>query len=558
MTTGNSGSDRKRWSEFFGAFRASVVRFPIVVLAAFVAFGAALAVNHGAVAWEDACIRLLLAAIVAFPTGLAAGFAGGWKSHAGAIVLAFGTWLVLPAGLDRGADAFRFFVLLLGACALASAVPGRAGNDRWWRVNVGLFTAIVLGAILCGIVELGLQLAVLSIGKLFDIHFDKLHLDLVSFGALLAAPLAVITLLPECPSEYDTEKAGIPGFWEGLCKWVLAPLGFLFNAILAAYAGLILIRWELPDGMVAMPVLSLGAYGTAAMLLLQPWRDHRTWAKWFARIYPPSFLIFSILLFLSIFERIGAYGMTFARYAALGCGLWFALAAVLFLLRTKIGSFLICGLLVLFALAAALGPFSAGALSLRSQSTRVSALLESPEAAAHSDQIKDGLRFLAANFGREPVEKITGPLNLESTGAGAWRIANEAMKKLGLDSDATALNFEWKGRGAIATTGYRFVYPVPHEKGENLDLGKTTDGQPLQIRLWSGKLSVFAGDDEVQELMPGAMPGPVSDTTSTVPLRVPFTVGGRNFCLVVMRAEITVSHGGGRSLSNIEYLVMEE
>ena len=554
---------KTRWSKLLPSLVAASGRFPLVVLAGLAGLAAALALIHGSGSkdLEHQCTRLMLAAGAALPLGVAAGLAGEarrglrWLALAAGLALTAGVWLALPPEMETFAQTYRYMALLLGAAALASAVPGAAGNAAWWRMNVGMIQAIVLAGILSGIVALGLQLAVFSVEKLFDFELDKLHLDLMSFAAFVVAPLAVISLLPPAAEEGEAVASA---FWEGLCKWVLVPLGFIFTAILAVYAATILGRRELPDGMVAMPVLSLGAYGTAALLLLQPWRDGRAWARWFARIYPAAFLVFSVLMFLAIAERIGAYGVTFARYSALAFGLWFAVAAVVFLLRAGKGSLIVTGLLALGSAAAALGPASAVTLSLRSQSERLRALLQSPAGDADTTQIRSGLKYLASNFGLAAVEDVTGPLGLDAEKARPWQLPDEAMKKLGLETGGGTIKFGCSGDAPVPTEGFRFVYPMPRNNWTTCELGKNAAGEPLAVKFRSGELAVFAGDEKVRELLPSAMLGAKSDTDAPEPLRVPFSVEGREFCLVVLRAEAVPGDDGSRRLQQADYLILEK
>jgi hypothetical protein len=554
-----------RLSKVLGSLIAASGRFPLVVLAGLAGLASALVLNHvsGHKDLANESTRLMLAAIALLPLGVAAGLVGEmhrrfrWLAVVAVLVLAAGIWMALPAAMETSAHAYRYAAFLLGAAALASAVPGVEGNAAWWRTNVAMIQAVVLAGILSGIVELGLQLAVFSVEKLFDLDFDKLHLDLFSFVAFIVAPLAVITLLPSGAEQPGGASVAASAFWEGLCKWVLVPLGFIFTAILAVYSVSIFVQQELPDGMVAMPVLSLGAYGTAAMLLLQPWRDGRAWARWFSRIYPSAFLVFSVLLFLAIAERISAYGVTFARYSALASGLWFAAAAVIFLLRTGKGSLLIAGLFALGAAVAALGPASAATLSLHSQSERLRGLLQSPIADADKPQIRDGLKYLASNFGLAAIEDVTGPLGLDADKRRPWQLAGEVMKKLGLDEDGGAIKFEWQRDRPLSTEGYRFVHVPPRNGGGECELGKAADGKPLAVKLRAGELAVFAGDEKVRELLPAAMLGMKSDTNAAEPLRVPFEIGQRQFCLFVLRAEIGSDPESRGAWSKLEYLVFE-
>ena len=514
--------------------------------------------------FANRCVRVTQTVVAALPLGVAAGLAGEvrrglrWLAIAAALALSFGVWLALPGKMETFAHAYRYAAILLGTAALASAVPGAAGNAAWWRVNVGMIQAIVLAGILSGIVALGLQLAVFSVEKLFGFNLDKFHIDLMSFTGFIVAPLAVITLLPAAGEKSDA-IAPASGFWEGLCKWVLVPLGFIFTAILAVYAVSIIVHWELPDGMVAMPVLSLGAYGTAAMLLLQPWRDDKVWARWFTRIYPPAFLVFSVLLFLAIAERISAYGVTFDRYSALAFGLWFAVAAMVFLLRASKGSLLIAGLLAVITTAAALGPASAATLSLRSQTERLRLLLKNPTSDEDKKQILSGLRYLAQNFGLGAVEDVTGPLGLDAGKTMSWKIPEAAMRRLGLETEeGGSVKFEWNETEPIPTGGFQFIRKAPRMHGTMCNLGKSAAGQPLAVEMRSGELAVFAGNEKIRELLPSAMADIKTDTESASPLRMPFTVDGREFCLFVLRAEVATGNDGRRRLLNVEYLILEK
>lgn len=551
-----------RCPKVLGSLIAGLRRFPLVLVAGLAAFAAALVLNHasGNKDLVNHVTRLMLAALAALPLAVGAGFAGEvrgawrWAAVAVASALAAGIWLALPLGMENSAHNYRYAAMLLGAVAVASAVPGAGGNGVWWRMNVGLIQAVVLAGILSGIVLSGLLLAVFSVEKLFGFDVDKLYLDLMSFTAFIVAPAAVVTLLPSA-AEGRGATAG-SAFWEGLCKWVLVPLGFVFIAILAAYAVTILVHLELPDGMVATPVLSLGAYGTAAMLLLQPWPDERAWARWFARVYPPAFLAFSVLLFLAIAERIGAYGVTFARYSALAFGLWFALAAVVFLLRPGKGSLLITGLLAVVAALAALGPVSAATLSLRSQSDRLRQLLRNPDSAEDRREILSGLTYLMRNFGLAAVENVTGPLGLDAEATRSWQLPGEAMKKLGLDVDGGAFKFEWNGAKPIPAESFRFIHLV--RSGTTCELGKSAEGKHLAVRLRSSEVAVFAGNEKIRELLPSALEGLKTDTNAEAPLLVPFTADGREFCLVVLRVEMPAEQSNRHSLRRLDYLVLEK
>lgn len=131
------------------------------------------------------------------------------------------------------------------------------------------------------------------------------------------------------------------------------------------------------------------------------------------------------------------------------------------------------------------------------------------------------------------------------------------MKKLGLETGAGAIEFELKDGAAIATEGFRSVYTASRGNWRICELGKNAAGEPLVVKFRSGELALFAGDEKVRELLPSAMLGMKPDADASEPLRVPFSVGGREFCLVVFRAKVATKDGAPR-LQQADYLILEK
>jgi hypothetical protein len=237
-------------------------------------------------------------------------------------------------------------------------------------------------------------------------------------------------------------------------------------------------------------------------------------------------------------------------------GIWFALAAVIFLLRPRRGSLLITGLLALAAAVAAIGPLSAATLSLRSQTDRLQHLLHDPPSDGQKREARSAVTYLTRTFGLGAVETVTGPLGLDTERTRRWQLADEALKKLGLDTDEGAFKFGWSGAKPIPTGGFRFIHLV--RSGTTCELGKTAKGERLAVHLRTGELAVFAGDEEIRELLPSALAGVKTQTSAEAPLLVPFSADDREFCLVVLRVEMPADQGNSRSLQRLDYLVLEK
>lgn len=541
-----------RVSNVFASFGGAVRRFPMVALAALVAAACAVVANHGPEegAVIENCWRVVQLMLVGFPLFVGVAYFGEFFPRfrkiawAGSLLLLMAIWFRMPPERGPFVLIYAWLATTVSVLAFASTVPGLGGTAAWWRVNVGTAQALILAFVASAIVEGGLQTAVFSIHALFGFGMDKFHIDALTIVALLFAPMAVLALLPPAREE---GSIFIESFWRNLGQWVLAPLGFVFIAILGAYAGLILIKRELPAGMVATPVLALGVYGTAAMLLLQPWRDVSVPARWFARIYPIAFIVSSILLFIALAERISAYGMTFDRYTALAAGIWLVFAALLFLFRITNSGMLIMAAAALGALAGSMGPISAGALSLRGQTARIGRMLKT---SGHDDaQIFDGLKFLSENFGQAAVEKISGPLG-DVKSESSSDIAKAAAEKLGVTigtQRADQFAYRWSS-GALPIDDFTSIL-----SGEKSSLGKTKTGEEIDLRNPDGRLCVYVGNKEVRELLPGES-GTLPESTKL--LTVPFFVDGREFLLVVLRANGMQSKGKATSFSFVEYVIL--
>lgn len=542
----------------FSSFGEAMRRFPFVIIAAFVGAAAALTLNHGPSDkhFQKTCLHIILLALAGLPLFTGTGYLNMMRPNlrratdAASLFILACIWFLIPSENGPFVFIYNFGAVMIAVAAFASAVPGLGGEKAWWRINVGTAQALILAAIVSGIVGAGLQTAIFSIKALFNVDTASLHMDAFLITALLFAPLAVIALLPDASKN---EPLPLENFWKNLGQWVLAPLGLLFIAIIATYAGRILTRWDLPDGMVAMPVLALGAYGTAAMFLLQPWRKSHATAQWLGRIHPPAFLLSSTLLFAALAIRLDTYGMTFARYTALASAIWLVFAAVLFLFRIANSGPLIMAAAVLMALAGAFGPLSAGTLSLRSQSARLQAWLENPNREEVAAQMRSGIIFITENFGLQTLEKITGPLELEENSS-LQAAGRNAANKLGA-GDAVEGRLNENPNLSLSIAEYSKLYES--RGGTECLLGAAEGGDALRLNLGDGHPRVMAGDTQIVDLLPLIAPALSADIVES-PLCIPFTVNNREFLLVMHSAFWKRNGGRPSDLRSYNYFVLEK
>ena len=545
---------------------AGLRRFPLPILAALIATAASIISIHSSrTPIDDQCIRISLTMLFGLPLLVGAVYGSELHPrfqailHPAALIAMTGVFFLVPVGIIHTLSGwFCFWMLVLMAFALASVVPGlvREGSFNWWRVNVGWLNALVLAAIMTAIVEIGLQLALLSVETLFGLRTGRLHGDLFALAGCLIGPVTALALFPTAKGDLQPDQ---PGFkvWANLCKWALIPIGFLFMGILATYAVKIVIQWKLPNGMVATPVLSLGAYGTLAMLLILPWKGERSWARWFSFIYPPAFLLSSALLFISLALRIKEYGVTFDRYSALAAGIWLTVSAFCFLIRRNQATLLIPFLLALTTLVAALGPLSAGTLSLRSQSERLKHLLESTS--GKDEQIRSIVTMIVQDFGLTALEKVTGPLGLDPT-LTSWELTRAVLQKLHLSKEVpTQCSYELSEGTFVPIAGCT-AYLNARNGGWSGTLGRNAAGEELMLKNSAGsgdlKLILHAGDREVASKRIADLDFDAALKNNT-PILFTLEGEGRCFQIVITHAR-WASSTTYRKVENIEYQVFEK
>jgi hypothetical protein len=535
-------------------------RFPLVILTGLLGTAAMIVLNHSESETIEAfASRIAYSAVFSFPLLVAAVYAGELFRRQrrffqiAALLAIWAHWQFL----DPKKDALTFVLVWIAAAATVSAVPGLVANPKsnWWRANIGAINALILAKILTLVVLLGLMLAVESLNALFDLELKGLDGDVMAVCVFLVAPLAVVMLLPPARSELDVAEPGYAA-WGRLCQWALVPIGFLFTAILAAYAVRILIEQQLPNGMVALPVLTLGCYGLAALWILKPWRNEKIWAKAFSRVFPVAFPLFSILLFLALARRIEDYGFTFDRYAALALAIWIVACCLVSLIGRTASPALAPALLAVFALVAAFGPLSSQEVCLRSQTRHLEKLLadRTPE---NDTRIASSLRYLAYHYDQSIVERFTGPLDLEKDPS-KWEIAKAAIKKLGLSEmnpdSPFEVEFDWPEERPLSTEGYRLVHgircgPVP--------LGQTASGEKLEIWRRNGELAAYAGSKKLHAFDLSTI-DPESAESAAAPPGFPWSFEGREFLVVILEAEWRKTSPSTRELTRADVIVFEK
>lgn len=382
--------------------------------------------------WWEIAVACALLLVVAW-TGTLLHATGRWDAArrwaftvGGALVVWIYSWTLVDFRYE--AEAWRAGLLLAAAAAWLVALPafgarGGSGEERIERMRRvdGRFVLRALGAVLYGTaLYLGLVLALASVNTLFELDLHgEIYGHVWGWIAFVLVPWIVLGGLADyirAPAA-DTAYSGVAPVAHRITLWLVPPLLALYTLILYAYVVRILVTGEIPKNLVSPMVLAAGGLAAVALLLFDP-RPGRGGLARGLRLAPALFLPLAPLGYRALFLRIDQYGWTefrLARLAVLSGLLALAIGATVQLVRRRSFSLHAAPLaLATVLLLSAVGPWSALAVSQRSQQARLATALAevetAPNAVADSarvvpakayEQIRESGRYLAAHFGRE-------------------------------------------------------------------------------------------------------------------------------------------------------------
>jgi hypothetical protein len=344
-------------------------------------------------------------------------------------------WLLLLA-------AFHFF-------AAISAYTRSPDTLGFWQFNRRLFLRFALATLYTGVLTVGLELALLSADKLFELKLDNAYVDLWFLMTGFFHPAFFLAGVP-CDFASLADDEDYPRGLKAFTQFALAPLVAVYTAILYAYALKIIFTRTWPHGWVALPVLLLSGIGILAALLLYPLRNRadEKWAAWFTRTFPRALVPLSVLLLLSLQVRIGEYGVTEERYIGAVLGTWILVWALVFVVTRDAGIRWMPTSLAIICFLAAYGPWSAGAISKTSQLRRLTRILQAhglwkdghaAQANTTADlsskdetNLETTINYLVRTHGGASIRKMFEPVVTapDWSDLNAWHVAREIVDSL--------------------------------------------------------------------------------------------------------------------------------
>ena len=366
--------------------RQTLARFPMAMLSGFLAAVAAFRMIDGPS--HDSQPRLLATGVLGLALFTASVTSAERRGVAPRhrwivdIAVAVGLALLYRASLDWTPDltALRFIQLLLAGHLLVAIAPYLTSErlDGFWQFNRMLFLRYLTGAFYAVVLWAGLSVALAAVDKLFGVDIDsEMYAHLFAFLAFVFHPWFFLAGVPRDYAELETRE-DYPAGLKVFTQFVLMPLVVIYLAILTAYLGKVILTRTWPNGWIGYLVSSVSATGVLALLLVHPLRERADsrWVNGYGRWWFVALLPSLGMLLAAIAKRVGQYGITEQRYFLLVLALWLLGLALYYAITASRNIKLIPMTLCAVALLTTMGPWSAYAVSRRSQMNRLDRLLE--------------------------------------------------------------------------------------------------------------------------------------------------------------------------------------
>ena len=377
----------------------ALLRFPFAMLSAFLGTGVAMTLaSDPAESVEHLLLRILMSAGLGLPLSFALATFGetqGWPRAKSLVVQAVGALLLVGYFLTLPADVTsyylpitRFVILAIGLHFLVAFLPYlRSGQmNAFWQFNKSLFLRFLTAALYSAVLYIGLTLALAAADYLFGVNVPERRY--FQLWILIVGVFNTWVFLAGVPNDLKSmgQSEAYPNGLKVFTQFILLPLVGLYFVILFAYELKIIFEWNWPKGWVSNMVLWYSVVGILSMLLLHPLRERtesrwiQVFFRWFFRVLVPLV----VMLFLAIIVRISDYGVTENRYFVFAMAIGLALVMLYFIFSRAKDIRIIPIVLCVLTFVSAYGPWSAFAVSERSQMTRLMTYLASNEFVAES------------------------------------------------------------------------------------------------------------------------------------------------------------------------------
>ncbi len=474
--------------------RGSAGRFPLILLSAAIAAAAGVLLPDSSI--EDTLAGVLYVATLGIPLALAVDLAAERRGTSGrtlwiarlVVVVILVAVYVGRLSWSEPVDLLRYVQLSVAAHLLVAVVPYLSVREwnGFWQYNRSLLLRFLMAAVFSVVLYIGLSIALLAVDNLLGVDVQgETYFRLWSVIAFLFNTWFFISGIPDDLEALD-HRTDYPPALKVLGQYILSPLVTVYLLIITAYLGRILITRVWPSGWIGYLVSSVAVAGILSLLLLYPIeeREENRWVRTYARWFYLGLIPANAMLLLAIWKRIQQYAITEPRYFLVILSLWLAGISVFYAFTRSRNIKVIPATLAMLALVTFAGPWSAYAVSRRSQTVRLETLLErngmlvegsvrTPSGEVSFDdrrEIGAVLRYLAENHGTASIESWfpEGRLAEVDTIAGG----TEPTERRHADERAALI---------AAELGLDYVGSWTPGEGEGFNFSVEWDGPPLRI-----------------------------------------------------------------------------
>ena len=409
--------------------RTSAGRFPLVLLSAAIAAAAGVLLPESSLD-DDMLTGFLYVATLGIPLFLAIDLVAErrgtsdrarWIARLAAITLLVAVYIG-RLSWSEPVELLRY-VQLSVAFHLLVAVSPYLGVREWngfWQYNRTILLRFLMAAVFSVVLYVGLAIALLAVDNLLGVDVQaETYFRLWCVIAFLFNTWFFISGIPDDLEALD-RRTDYPPALKVLGQYILSPLVTVYLLIITAYLVRILVTRVWPSGWIGYLVSSVAAAGILSLLLLYPIeeREENRWVRSYARWFYFGLIPANAMLLLAIWKRIQQYAVTEPRYFLVILSLWLAGISLFYAFSRSRNIKVIPATLAILAVVTFAGPWSAYAVSRRSQTARLENLLErngmlveggvrtTPSEVSFDDRsdISAALRYLAENHGTASIE----------------------------------------------------------------------------------------------------------------------------------------------------------
>lgn len=268
----------------------------------------------------------------------------------------------------------RYGVVMLVLILAFLYIPRLKKDHNYEYYVMDIYSSFAITFIYSFVLYFGVAAIFFTIDSLFDVNIKG---DLYYYMFLIVFFIFALSLflskLPTQENEFiDIEYTKALKI---LLLYIVIPLITIYTAILYVYFAKIIVTMEWPKGLVSHLVLWYSTISVGIIFLITPILEENKIANLFKTWFPKAILPILLMMFMSIGQRVGQYGITENRYYVMVLGVWVTGIMIYFSLKKPLKNIIIPISLSIVMLNSVFGPLSSYSTSKVSQNKRLENIL---------------------------------------------------------------------------------------------------------------------------------------------------------------------------------------